>query len=80
MLFVHENWLAPEVDFINKLGARAGERNLKVGAVLPCCRVAVWPWCLRSSKHKRCAVHAESRAHAFVSLLPIALPITLPRI
>jgi len=37
MIFVHENWLKPEVDFVNKLGAQAGKRNLTdqtIGPVL----------------------------------------------
>lgn len=29
MIFVHENWLTPEVDFVNKLGAEAAKRNLQ---------------------------------------------------
>jgi len=35
MLFVHENWLTPEVDFVNKLAAQAAKRTLKDTTIGP---------------------------------------------
>lgn len=51
MIFVHENWLTPEVDFVNKIGAQAAKRNLEdmtLGPVLTWSnevRGSVCCWC-----------------------------------